>query len=71
MFRWNNKDFFCQTHFFRAELKCDPEKPKVVKDADYNKGALWLPLEDVEEKFSYSRPVLSAVQELIVYRVRE
>lgn len=65
IFRWNNKDYFCKTHFFKADLLGDPQKPNAVHDADYNKGAEWIPVSEASKIFTYHRAILLAVMELL------
>lgn len=62
-FMWDGEDYDCLTIFYRARLNSPLQAS--VKDADYNKGAVWIPLERVKEAFSYSEEILSAVTELI------
>ncbi len=63
LFFWNGEDFDCLTIFYWGVLASPMQSP--VKDADYNKGVVWIPLADVEKTFSYSKEISSAVTELI------
>lgn len=62
-FYWNGKSYECLTLFYLGNLKSP--MARAVKDADYNKGAVWLELSEVDKVFSYSEEIHSAVKELI------
>jgi tRNA(adenine34) deaminase len=62
-FYWNGDDFDCLTIFYRGRLLSPMQNP--VKDQDYNKGVVWLPVAEITAKFAYSAEILSAVEELI------
>lgn len=62
-FHWNGKDYQCLTLFYLGYLK-SPMARK-VSDADYNKGVIWHDLTMVDQIFSYSEEIHSAVKELI------
>lgn len=63
LFFWNGEDFDCLTIFYWGKLISPMQTP--VKDADYNKGVVWIPLAEVEKTFSYSKEISSAITELI------
>jgi len=61
---WNGENHDCATFFYIGILS-EPWRPPVpVHDADYNKGAEWLPLEIALEFFSYKKEIRDAVIEL-------
>lgn len=62
-FFWDGETYMCLTIFYRGRLK-SPMASK-VKDADYNKGVVWIPLAQVPTTFSYSAEILSAIQDLL------
>lgn len=64
-FTWDGTYYRSHTHFFRGELTEDFRQPGKVQDVDYNKGAVWLPLSKVHEKFSYTTEILDAILQLI------
>lgn len=63
-FFWNGENYECTTIFYRAYLDEDFHLPTLVKDAAYNKGALWLPAAETDQIFSYSIEIRDAVAEL-------
>lgn len=62
-FFWDGEDYDCLTIFYGARLLSP--FPAKVKDAPYNKGVAWIPLEDVDRVFSYSAEILSAIREIL------
>lgn len=64
-FHWNGADFDCLTHFYFAKLKGDFHPPMPVQDQDYNKGACWRPVSEIENDFKYSKPIREAVLEML------
>ena len=64
-FHWNGKDYHSVTYFYRAYLT-DPFKPAgPVKDEDYNKGPLWIPVTQISAALSYSQPIREAVLSIL------
>lgn len=63
-FTWNGQAHACETFFYLATLDEPWHEVSEVKDADYHKGAAWIPLKDVEKTFAYSKDILWAVQKL-------
>ena len=51
MFRWNAEVYECTTHWFAARLT-HPDNI-IVNDADYLLGHRWLPVQRIDELFSY------------------
>ena len=64
-FNWNNEDFWCRTHFLRADLKSDINSPQKVNDADYNKGVRWIPVADFASYFYYNESVFESIKKLL------
>lgn len=64
-FYWNGKTYSATTIFYRARLSPPVQKQKTVNDEDYNKGPVWIPLEELEQKFHYSQPILEAIRSLL------
>ncbi|MBL7689697.1 MAG: NUDIX hydrolase [Bdellovibrionaceae bacterium] len=64
LFEWNGKTNDCDTIFFKGKLS--PVPPKEVNDADYHRGVVWIPLTDVETKFSYHEAILGAIKSLLI-----
>jgi 8-oxo-dGTP pyrophosphatase MutT (NUDIX family) len=65
-FFWNGQTYDCTTIFYRGYLNEPFHLPHAVKDASYNKGALWLPVSDVPKIFSYSADIKEAVAALLL-----
>jgi 8-oxo-dGTP pyrophosphatase MutT (NUDIX family) len=65
-FVWAGVEVDCTTHFFRAQLApgVDARAPAAVSDADYNLGALWLPLAELETAFGFHAEIFAAVSAL-------
>lgn len=65
-FVWAGVEVDVTTHFFRARLApgVDARTPETVVDADYNLGALWLPLDDLETALGFHVVIHDAVREL-------
>lgn len=63
IFNWNGEDFNCLTIFYRARLKSSIQTE--VRDADYNLGVYWIPLNEVSTVFNYKAEILSAIQEIL------
>lgn len=62
-FLWDGEVYECLTIFYRGHLKTPMASP--VKDADYNKGVHWLPVDQIEQIFDYSPPIRAAIEELL------
>lgn len=63
LFHWSGADHDCLTFFYRARLLSPLQK--VVNDAPYIKGVVWLPREEIIEAFSYSEPILETILALL------
>jgi 8-oxo-dGTP pyrophosphatase MutT (NUDIX family) len=65
-FVWAGVEVDCTTHFFRARLApgVDAHAPAAVADADYNLGALWLPLADLDGAIGFHAEIHAAVRAL-------
>jgi broad specificity phosphatase PhoE len=64
-FTWNGTDVWCRTHFVRADLKSDFDKPRLVQDADYNKGVKWILATEFASYFSYNESICQSVRKLL------
>ena len=64
-FTWNNTEVWCRTHFIKADLKSDFNTPAIVKDADYNKGVRWIPVDDFASYFHYNESIYESLKKLI------
>lgn len=62
-FYWDGEDYDCLTIFYWGKL-VSPMQAE-VNDQPYNKGVVWIPLNEVKDKLSYSAEIRSAVEELI------
>ena len=62
-FFWDGQWYDCLTIFYRAHVI----RPalKTVQDADYNKGAVWIPVAEISRYFDYSQEILAAVDDLL------
>jgi 8-oxo-dGTP pyrophosphatase MutT (NUDIX family) len=63
-YRWAGVDIDCETHFFRAQLQSDRTSPALVRDADYNEGVVWLPLDRLAE-LDFHAPIARAIRALL------
>ena len=63
-FVWAGLRIECTTHFFRARLCSDRDAPAGTHDADFNEGALWLPLQELETELGFDAAILKAVRAL-------
>jgi tRNA(adenine34) deaminase len=61
-FEWDGKLNSCDTIFFVGVLDENWHEPFPVKDADYNKGAEWLPLKHLDRTFDYHPDILWGAQ---------
>jgi 8-oxo-dGTP pyrophosphatase MutT (NUDIX family) len=66
-FHWNGTDYDCTTYFYRGYLTEKFEAPKPVNDVEYNKGAVWLPVEKINSLFSYTKEICDAVNQLVQF----
>lgn len=60
-FVWAGENVDCTTHFFRARLRGDKRAPAATRDADYNEGAVWLPLCQLEDALGFHREIHAAL----------
>lgn len=65
-FRWAGEDYDVTTHYFAATLEDAFELtlPKVI-DADYNLGAVWLPVQEALEAMSVHRSIAAATARVL------
>lgn len=61
-FEWDGKLHHCDTLFYVGILNEDWHEPRSVQDADYNLGAEWVPINEVEKNFGYHPDILWGVQ---------
>jgi 8-oxo-dGTP pyrophosphatase MutT (NUDIX family) len=64
-FNWDGQDYHCLTFFYRARLLNPLQSAAHVVDADYHKGVTWVDLEKVNETFSYSPEMRTAIFSLM------
>jgi 8-oxo-dGTP pyrophosphatase MutT (NUDIX family) len=64
-FTWDNIQYDCTTYFYKGVLQTPLAKPATVKDAEYNKGADWLPIENIEKDFGYTEEIKAAIKTLV------
>ncbi len=62
-FEWNGRVFDCETTFFLGKLISLEQN--FVKDADYNRGVDWIPVDQIKEVLGYHADILSAILELL------
>jgi 8-oxo-dGTP pyrophosphatase MutT (NUDIX family) len=62
---WAGIEIDVTTQFFRAQLASDRAAPTPVRDAAYNEGAVWLPLEQLEADLGFNPDILAAVRALL------
>ena len=60
-FVWNGVTYACSTHFMLGRLKDPAARPETVSDADYNSGAVWLPVAQVREALGFHTVILEEV----------
>jgi tRNA(adenine34) deaminase len=63
-FNWNGRDYDCTTHFYRGHLDEVFHAPKVVHDAEYNKGPVWIPVGKIQTIFDYTPEIRTAAEKL-------
>jgi tRNA(adenine34) deaminase len=61
-FEWDGKLHLCETHFFKGKLKSSFENPKQVKDAKYNLGVVWVPINQIKSAFAYDKVIQKVVE---------
>jgi tRNA(adenine34) deaminase len=61
-FEWDGKVHHCDTLFFIGLLDEDYHEPRPVQDADYNKGASWVPAKEADQVFAYHPDILWGVR---------
>ena len=64
-FFWNGQTHHCLTLFYRGSLTSPFATPAKVAACDYHKKVVWLPLDQIKERLSYSPAVLQATLELL------
>jgi 8-oxo-dGTP pyrophosphatase MutT (NUDIX family) len=64
-FSWDGVLRDVTTHWFRATLDEPFRPPPIVVDADYNLGALWLPIPDALDAMAIHPAIHDAVQRLL------
>lgn len=57
-FEWNGQFFASDVIFFVGSLDEEWHVPHPVQDADYNKGAEWIRIQDIDEYFGYQPDIL-------------
>lgn len=62
-FRWDGRDYDVTTHFVAVTLRSafDPLEERVVTDAPYNLGAIWLPIGEALQAMAVHPPIARAV----------
>lgn len=68
-FYWDGDDYDCLTCFYWGRLVSPLQES--VNDRDYNKGVVWIPLEDIDQKMGYTAEILSAIKALIEKKHRK
>lgn len=63
-YRWAGVDIDCETHFFRAQLRSSRTSAAPVRDADYNEGVVWLPLNRLGE-LDFHASIAQAIRALL------
>jgi 8-oxo-dGTP pyrophosphatase MutT (NUDIX family) len=63
-FVWNNELIECTTAYFAATC-LDRSIPVDNKDAEYNLGAQWLPLDQIERKMGFDLNILDPIKKII------
>jgi 8-oxo-dGTP pyrophosphatase MutT (NUDIX family) len=66
-FLWDGRSYECTTIFYRGHLAEEFHPPRPIKDADYNKGAFWLPVAEVNKIFSYHASIQAAVNYILQF----
>lgn len=65
---WDGVENSCKTFFYKGTLVEPWHEPIAVVDAAYNKGAIWLPVKEALEFFTYKKEIHEAVMELIKWQ---
>ncbi|MCX6116228.1 MAG: NUDIX hydrolase [Proteobacteria bacterium] len=63
-FTWNNELFECTTTYFAA-VCADRSIPNDHVDADYNLGAQWVPLDDIDKRMGFDPNILDPVMKIV------
>jgi len=63
-FVWNGELFECTTTFFAATCRCS-FIPTCIEDTEYNLGAQWIPLTQLDEKMGFDQNILGPIKSLI------
>lgn len=63
-FYWNGENYHCLTFFYKAQLLTPFADPELVRDQSYNKGVVWISLNEIDSVFSYSPEITEAVRQL-------
>ena len=61
---WDGAWYDCKTHFFKGVLLGKFHEPRPVNDVEYNRGAMWLPLQNALDAFAYTPEIRDAVEAL-------
>ncbi len=65
VFRWNGEDYNCLTLFYPGVLKSPLQSPRSESEPSYNRGVVWVPIAELELRFSYTPEILEAVREFV------
>lgn len=63
LFRWNGQVYDCETWWFRGTL--EDASPATVSDADYLLHSKWVPLNRLDELFSYHPIIMDTLRRFI------
>lgn len=63
-FCWNSTVYDCTTSFFAASCD-DMTIPENLDDAPYNKGALWVDINEIEKIFGFDQNILKAIASVL------
>ena len=66
-FHWDGTDYDVVTYFYRGYLDEAFHEPGTIIDVPYNKGAVWLPVEEIDSIFSYTNEIRDAVNQLLQF----
>ncbi len=59
LFHWAGKTHDCTTHFFRAKLLNEVQRPFTPEE--YQTGVVWLPVKEIKKTFSYHEEIRDAM----------
>lgn len=65
IFPWDGEDYISTTYFYLIRLSNPLKAPQTVKDADYNKGVVWIDVKDFEKTFAYHPMIQLVVKKFI------